>query len=488
MEHTIKTRFAPSPTGFIHIGSLRTALYNYLFAKKNKGKAILRIEDTDVKRSIKGATDNLVKTLNNVGLNFDEGLILKGNKITEVGENEPYLQSKRIKIYKEHLEKLLANGNAYYCFCSEERLAKMRETQIKRKEAPKYDGHCRNLSSDKIKQLLKTSKSFIVRLKIPENKTIEFNDLIYGPIKVNSNEIDDQVLLKSDGFPTYHLANVIDDHLMDVTHVIRGEEWLPSTPKHLILYQAFEWSLPFFAHLPLIVNLDRSKLSKRQGDVAVEDYLKKGYLAEALINYIAFLGWNPKDEREFFNLEELIQEFSLEKINKAAAVFDLKKLQWFNAHYIKKLSIQDLKEKCKLFIKKKINENLLEKIVTIEQPRLTILNEIGEGNDYFYHEPNYPKGLLIFKKSNLDKTNFGLKKSLEILETVEEKNWQRESLTKILKEIVEKNKLLPGDVFWPIRVALSGKEQSPSPEELLWVFGKKESLKRIKKANLILNK
>lgn len=482
MDHTIKTRFAPSPTGYLHIGGLRTALYDFLFAKKNNGKAILRIEDTDKKRTVKGAVESLVETMSKVGLKFDEGVILKGKKVIEVGDAGPYFQSKRLKIYKKYLDQLIASGDAYYCFCSEERLAGMREDQAKRKEAPRYDGHCRNLSPDKIKQLLKTSKTKIIRLKIPENKFIEFNDLIYGQIKVNSNEIDDQVLCKSDGFPTYHLANVIDDHLMGITHVIRGEEWLPSTPKHIILYQAFKWELPFFAHLPLIVNLDRSKLSKRQGDVAVEDYLKKGYLPEALVNYIAFLGWNPKDEREFFTQNELIDEFDLKNINKASAVFDLNKLNWFNANYIRKLSVDDLIEKSRNFVDKKIDQDLLVRLITIEQSRLNNLGDLGERSKFILSRPKYSKDLLIFRKSNLEKTRIGLLKAEEILNSISPKKWQKEVLLDNLKDAVAKNNLTFGDLFWPVRAALCGEEKSPSPEELLWVLGKKESLTRINKA------
>ncbi len=329
----IKTRFAPSPTGYLHVGGLRTALYAYLFAKKNNGKFILRIEDTDQKRFVEGATENLINTLKWAGLEYDEGPNLDGS---DKGEFGPYTQSKRTEIYKEHANKLIESGHAYRCFCTKERLEEMREQQQKNKNAPMYDRHCCDLPESEIKANLEEGKVFVVRQKIPY-ELIKFKDLIRGNVQFHGKTIDDQVLVKSDGYPTYHLANVVDDHLMGITHVIRAEEWLPSTPKHIALYHAFGWEVPEFAHLPLLLNDDRSKLSKRQGDVAVEEYIKKGYLQESVINFVVFLGWNPGsgNEQEIFNMEELIKIFDLEKVHKAGAVFNLEKLDWFNWKWLK---------------------------------------------------------------------------------------------------------------------------------------------------------
>lgn len=323
----VRVRFAPSPTGFVHVGSLRTALYNYLFARHHGGKFVLRVEDTDRARYTEGAVENLLETLEWSGLSDDEGP--ENN-----GDFGPYYQSQRLNIYHEYIEKLISNNFAYPCFCSEERLAKIREEQIGKKLTPKYDGHCRHISGD---ELIKRRKSedHVIRLKIPPEGITKVSDIIRGEVQFQNEMIDDQVLLKSDGFPTYHLANVVDDHLMGITHVIRGEEWLISTPKHIILYDYFGWPIPQFAHLPLLLNPDRSKLSKRQGDVAVEDYRKKGYLPEALLNFVALLGWNRGDDEEIFSLEELIADFSLERVNKSGAVFNIEKLNWMNGIYIR---------------------------------------------------------------------------------------------------------------------------------------------------------
>ncbi|MBI4231980.1 glutamate--tRNA ligase, partial [Candidatus Peregrinibacteria bacterium] len=324
----IKTRFAPSPTGYLHVGGLRTALYSYLFARKNKGKFILRIEDTDQERYVEGALENLMKTLHWAGLEYDEGPMPDGS---EKGGHGPYIQSKRSEIYREQVQKLLDSGHAYRCFCSKERLDEMRERQKSNKEATMYDRKCLDLPESEIQKNLEAGIPFVIRQKVPY-ELIKFKDLIRGNVQFHGKTIDDQILVKSDGFPTYHLANVVDDHLMEITHVIRGEEWLPSTPKHIALYLAFGWQAPEFAHLPLLLNEDRSKLSKRQGHVAVEEYIKAGYTKEAVLNFVAFLGWNPGagEEKEIYTLTELVEAFSLEKVHKAGAIFNLEKLDWFN--------------------------------------------------------------------------------------------------------------------------------------------------------------
>ncbi len=476
----IKTRFAPSPTGYLHIGGLRTALYNYLYAKQNKGKFVLRIEDTDQKREVKGALESLMQTLKNLGLNWDEGP-KRGiiTKITNKGQNGPYLQSKRLKIYQKYAQKLLESGQAYYCFCSEERLANLKQEQEEKKLPPKYDGLCQKLSPEEINSKLKAENLKVIRLKVPQNREVVFNDLIRGQIKFKASEIDDQILMKSDGFPTYHLANVVDDHLMKITHVIRGEEWLSSTPKHILMYGAFAWTPPFYAHLPHLLNSDKTKLSKRQGDVAVENYLVKGYLPEALINYVALLGWHLPGDREIFSLSELIKEFSLERVRSSGAIFDINKLNWFNCHYIRQLPEKELLKKCAKFLPN-INKNTLLKILKVERERLDNLSEIGEKVKFFLELPDYDALILIFKKSTKEITFKGLKLSLSALENINDKSWQKENLNQALLKVVGDNNLTNGDIFWPIRVAVSGQAKSPSPEEIMEVLGKKESLKRIK--------
>ncbi|HNV96993.1 MAG TPA: glutamate--tRNA ligase [bacterium] len=467
---TIKTRFAPSPTGYLHIGGLRTALYNYLFAKKNKGKFILRIEDTDRTRYVKDADKQLVNIIKSFNLKFNKG---------------PIYQSRRLKIYKKYADLLVKEKKAYYCFCTKERLDDLRENQEKNKQVPKYDRHCLNLSSEEIQEKLKNKEPYVIRMKLPDNEIITFNDLVYGEVKINTNDLDDQVLIKSDGFPTYHLAVVIDDHDMGITHVIRGEEWLPSTPKHILLYKMFNWPIPNFAHLPLLLNPDRSKLSKRQGDVAAEDFIKKGYLPQALINYVAFLGWNPKTEKEIYSMNELINDFEIPKINKAGAVFDINKLNWINANYIR--NIVENKDKNKKdykyilnFIKNILpNTNRAEDILQIFSPRLNNIQELKELSRFIFELSDYNKNLLIFKKSNIDLTKNGLNVAIKILSRIEDTNWNQENLNNTLNNALKEENLAPGDVFWPIRVALSGLEKSPSPTEILYLLGKTESLNRI---------
>ena len=356
MSKKIITRFPPSPTGYLHVGSLRTALYNYLFSKKNKGKFYLRIEDTDQKRKIEGAEENLKKILKEFNINWDNKKVM--------------IQSERINIYKEYAEKLVASDNAYYCFCPKERLDDLRKNQQQKNLPPIYDRYCLNLSKNEIEKN-KIQKKFVIRFKVKTNGITEIKDLVREKVNFDNKILDDPIIIKSDGFPTYHLASVIDDHEMGITHIIRGEEWLPSVPKHIMLYKAFGWNIPEFAHLPLLLNPDRSKLSKRQGDVAVEDYLKKGYLKETLLNFVLLLGWNPGNEKEIFSLNEMIKEFSLEKVHKSGAIFNVQKLDWLNSEYIKKLNPTEFKKLATPFFKKNI-ANIpiginLEKIFPIDK-------------------------------------------------------------------------------------------------------------------------
>lgn len=507
-EKKVRVRFAPSPTGYLHIGGLRTALYNYLFARKNGGDFIVRLEDTDQKRFVEGATESLVKTLAWSGINWSEGPYEKsevGNLkskeildsknypgVVEVGELGPYIQSERLELYKKYAEQLVADGKAYYCFCKPERIEKVREQQIKDKQAPRYDRYClTNVTLEQINAKLKEKCPYTIRLKVPENEVIEFEDAVRGKVSFNSKNIDDQILFKSDGFPTYHLANVIDDHLMQITHVIRGEEWLPSTPKHILLYRAFGWQAPVFGHIPLLLNPDKSKLSKRQGDVAVEDYIAKGYLKEALINFVALLGWNEGQgsTQEIFSMEELIEKFELEKVHKAGAVFDLKKLDWINGQYIKKLSDEELLNQAKSFFEKqdffanatdeKKTDAYLIKVLTVEKERLSKFADAGTENKFFFEEIAYDKSMLTWKTNTEQQTIESLKSAQTVLENIAEEKWTREILEEKLLEAAGDKR---GDLLWPLRVALTGAQKSPSPFECAWVLGKNESIERLENA------
>jgi glutamyl-tRNA synthetase len=493
----IRTRFAPSPTGFVHIGSLRTALFAFLFARHNQGVNVLRIEDTDQNRKVEGAVENLVKIMKEVGIEFDEGFYTKedGN-IEERGEFGPYLQSRRLEKYKVAADQLLENGNAYFCFCDEERLAEVRKEQMALKKPAMYDRKCKKLSKEEIiakqEEFKKAGKNPVIRFAIPEEGTTTINDLIYGEITYDHKVLDDQVIIKSDGFPTYHLAVVVDDHFMEITHVIRGDEWIPSTPKHLLLYKALGWQPTQFAHLPLILNPDKTKLSKRQGDVAVEDFLKHGYLKEALINFVAFLGWNPKTEKEIFSLEELISQFDLKNVNKSGAVFDDNKLDWFNSQYIKQLNNEALVEKLKPFWKEsgikieKFDNNYLSAVAGLEKERLKKLSEIGDRTKYFFTQPEYESTLLVWKKSTAKETKEKLSALLITFGNFNESDFSKETLETKTKQFIEQKNFDNGSVLWPLRTALTGLEKSPGPFEvastLALGLGKNEIIKRIEKA------
>lgn len=518
----VRTRFAPSPTGYLHVGGLRTALYNYLYAKKNQGTFILRIEDTDQKRFVEGAREHLMEMMKWANLTYEEGPDADG-------KFGPYIQSERTEIYQKYAQELLDKKAAYRCFCTQERLDEMRAHQEKQKKAPMYDRHCLYLSEEEIQKKLDEGVPYVIRQKIPSAEVVKFDDHIRGKVSFAAKTLDDQVLLKSDGFPTYHLANVVDDHLMEITHVIRGEEWLPSTPKHILLYQAFGWQHPDFAHIPLLLNKDRSKLSKRQNDVSVEDYIKKGYLKEAIINFIAFLGWHPgsAEESEIFTLEELSEKFTLEKVHKAGAIFDVEKLDWFNWQWHRKnhhdnlkkiaqeidpnVSIEnpkkgefaykfDDKSKQDSFASKraeallklcgeyldekyKSNEDLLNKgLITVEEKILKNPKEINDYIGFYFELGQYDINLLTHEKMKVDleMAKKALENSLETLEKLDD--FSEENLQKTLLELVQKLELKNGQVLWPLRSALTGLQYSPGVFEIAWVLGKEETLKRIKKA------
>lgn len=479
----VRLRFAPSPTGEVHLGSARTALFDYLFARQHGGVHVLRIEDTDQARYVPGAMERFFEDLAWLGIEFDESP-QKG------GPFSPYISSERKEIYQTHARILLDRGFAYKCWCTPERLSRMRETQIAAKQAPRYDRHCLNLPAAERLANETQDIPYVVRMKIPPGQT-KFVDLVRGEVVIDNGEIDDQVLLKSDGFPTYHLAATVDDHLMNITHVLRTEEWLPSTPKHLILYAMLSWAPPLFAHLPLVLNKERRKLSKRRDGEAVwiGTYRRQGYLPEAMVNYLAFMGWNPGDEREFFTLDELVNEFSIERVHSAGAIFDLDKLRFMNAHYLRKMSDSQLVKKLHagnfLSVHNDLPADQLAKWVRVFRDRCQTLGEFEPQISQLITLQDYPADRLIFRKSDLNRTRAGLDFAGAILTETPETVWDStEALQKMLEQF-DTVKLTVGDVFWPVRVALSGLEASPSPAELLWVLGKGESLRRLR---LALNK
>jgi len=472
----IRVRFAPSPTGFVHVGSLRTALYNYLFAKHHDGKFVLRVEDTDRARYTEGAVENLLKTLKWSGLSYDEGPEIEG-------DFGPYFQSDRLNIYHDHVEKLISKNYAYPCFCSEERLEKMRDEQIRKKLTPKYDEHCRHIPEDELIKRRK-SENHVIRLKVPSEGTTKVSDIIRGEVEFQNEMIDDQVLLKSDGFPTYHLANVVDDHLMEITHVIRGEEWLISTPKHILLYEYFGWTIPRFAHLPLLLNPDRSKLSKRQGDMAVEDYMKKGYLPEALLNFVALLGWNRGDDEEIFSLEDLIADFTLERVNKSGAVFNIEKLNWMNGNYIRKLpqekylaiALETMKNNSIDAGDKKTNEQIALAI----RNSLETVNDIKERSKLFLSDGpiDYSESALEWIKTGSSKQVF--KSMITEIEKIPEITLDN---FKTVMNNVQKNTGLKGKEIWmPVRSALTGLTAGPELPQVIQIFGKVKILKLLEQA------
>lgn len=466
---TVKTRFAPSPTGPLHIGGARTALYSYLWAKKNKGEFLLRIEDTDRARYQPEAESTITKGLEWLSLQWD-GPTVK--------------QSERLNRYKKIAEELVLQQKAYYCFCTEERLELMRTVQRKKGRAPKYDRECLRLGESIIAKKLNDGEPHVLRLRIPGDEQIKFVDLIRGQIAFNSSELDDQILLKSDGFPTYHLANVVDDHDSNITHVIRGEEWIPSTPKHVLLYAALGWEPPQFAHLSLFVNKGGGKLSKREGAQSILDYKRLGYLPEAVVNFIAFLGWNPKTEKEFFTLEELVEHFDLRDVNIANPIFDTTKLDWYNGHYIRKLPLESLVDLCTPYLPK-AEPAYLKNIVALERERLKKIADITEAADYFFVERvPLELALLRWKTNTNEITKEHLKRLVSFLQSLD--SWSKDSLENALLAWIQKEGLSNGDILWPMRVALTGKRASPSPFEVAAVLGKEKTLSRIQDAVNVL--
>lgn len=485
---SIVTRFAPSPTWYLHIWSLRTVLYNYLYAKQNDGKFLLRIEDTDRSRYVDGSVENLMQVLASVWLIADEWP-------NNPWANGPYFQSERLDTYQQYIQQLLDEDKAYYCFCSSERLTKLREEQQSLWLPTRYDKKCRYLTPEEIKEKLDAGVPYTIRLKVPDNTEISFHDTIRWKITVPSKDVDEQVLMKTDGFPTYHFAVVVDDYLMGVTDIIRGDEWIPSTPKHVLLYEAFWWEMPKFSHVPPLVWENRKKLSKRTGDVSVEVFLEKWYLTEALINYIALLGWNPKTTEEIFTLWELIERFKLEDVHKAWAVFDTERLDWFNAKYITSYEIETLWNKLKTYLNRYDKEYLEEisqfdewfvlKILQELQTRMKKLSDFHELTAFFFRDiKDLDTELIVNKKMKIE-TVADAKKSLELALNIL-KDWDIntddiESIKIVFIEQIKKGGMKNGQVLWPVRVALSMEQFSPGALELIHIFWKEKSIERIQK-------
>ena len=479
----IRTRFAPSPTGRMHVGNLRTALYAYLIAKHEGGDFILRIEDTDQERLVEGAVDIINRTLEETGLVHDEGP-------DKDGGCGPYVQSERqaAGIYLEYAKKLIDKGEAYYCFCDKERLESLRTT-VAGKEISIYDKHCLHLSKEEVETNLAAGKPYVIRQNNPTEGTTTFEDEIYGDITVDNSELDDMILIKSDGFPTYNFANVVDDHLMGITHVVRGNEYLSSSPKYNRLYEAFGWEVPVYVHCPLITDENHQKLSKRSGHSSFEDLLEQGFLTEAVVNFVALLGWSPADNQEIMSLEELVEKFDYHHMSKSPAVFDYTKLKWMNGEYIKKLDFDTFYEKAEPYIKEVVTKDYdLKKIAKMVQSRIEIFPDIKEHIDFFEELPEYSVDMYTHKKM---KTNAqtSLEVLTEILPVLEaQEDYSNDALYAVLCDYVAQKGCKNGYVMWPIRTAVSGKQMTPGgATELMEVLGKEESIARIKKGIELLN-
>ena len=480
----VRTRFAPSPTGYMHVGNLRTALYAYLLTKSKGGKFILRIEDTDQERYVEGAVNIIYNTLKQTGLIWDEGPDIGG----PVG---PYIQSERMGMFKEYALKLIESGHAYYCFCDKDRLEEVKTLQKASGMATKYDGHCRNLSKEEIDEKLAAGVPYVIRQKIPQEGTTTFHDLIFGDITVENSTLDDQILIKADGMPTYNFANVVDDHTMGITHVIRGNEYLSSTPKYNLLYEAFGWEIPTYIHCSPVMKNSTEKLSKRNGDASFQDLIAKGYLKDAVLNYIALLGWSPKGDREIFSLEEMIKEFDVSGISKSPAIFDIVKLNYINSEYIKALSLEQFHEIALPWIRESVKRTDVDTkfIASVLQNRTEVLNQIPEKIDFIDELPQYDIEMYTHKKmkTNSQTSLEALNAILPVLEELEDFTF--ENIHTALFELISKLEVKNGYILWPLRVATSGKQFTPGGGvEICTILGKEESIRRIKRGIQLLSK
>ncbi|HNV44848.1 MAG TPA: glutamate--tRNA ligase [Candidatus Woesebacteria bacterium] len=468
----IRTRMAPSPTGEMHVASMATLLKNYAFAKRHHGQFILRIEDTDKTREVPNGVEQIQAIIRKFGLDWDEG---PGKD----GPYGPYIQSQRINIYQEKAQELVAKGQAYYCFCSKQRLEEVRQQQQANHQLPRYDQHCRYLSEEEVQKKLAAGESYVIRLKVPANQDIVFTDLLRGEISFNSNLVDDQVLLKSDGYPTYHLAVVVDDHLMKISHVMRGEEWISSTPKHVLLYQAFGWDLPIFAHFPLFLNPDgKGKMSKRKGTVSAQSFLDRGYLPEALLNFLMILGWARKDQKEIMSLEEYIEAFDPRDLSVNSVVFDVKKLDWLNGIYIRKLDRPELKKRLQPFIPPAFPHQKIDSILDLVYERLVTLADFAELTDFFYKEIDYSTTTLLKKAQDqpglVDEQIQETKRVIASLDVVD-----ANSLEKCIRQLQEKHDWHKGQYFMMLRIAMTGRTATPPLFETMAVLGKDLILERL---------
>nr|WP_330376253.1 glutamate--tRNA ligase [Butyrivibrio sp. AE3004] len=476
MSQKIRTRYAPSPTGRMHVGNLRTALYAYLISKHEGGDFILRIEDTDQERYVEGATEIIYRTLEKTGLIHDEGPDKDGG----VG---PYVQSERQKqgLYLKYAKELVDKGEAYYCFCTPERLATLTQV-IDGKEVSVYDKHCLHLSKEEIEKNLAEGKPYVIRQNNPTEGQTTFNDELYGDITVDNSELDDMVLIKSDGYPTYNFANVVDDHLMGITHVVRGNEYISSSPKYNRLYDAFGWEVPKYIHCPLITDEDHHKLSKRSGHSSFEDLIEQGFLAETVVNFVALLGWSPEDNTEIMSLQDLVEKFDYKRINKSPAVFDYTKLRWMNGEYLKKMDDDKFYELALPYMKETIKKDLdLHKIATMIKTRIEIWPDIAEMIDFFEEMPEYDISIYKHKKMKTDEASSlsVLKELLPILEAQED--YSNDALYGKLQEYIKEKEYKNGYVLWPIRIAVSGKAMTPcGATEAMEIIGKDETLKRLR--------
>ena len=480
----VRTRFAPSPTGKMHVGNLRTALYEFLIAKHAGGDFILRIEDTDRERYVEGAVDTIYRTLEAAGLKHDEGPdIDKGYG--------PYIQSERQAsgLYLEYAKKLIETGHAYYCFCDKERLATLKTSVGEDgKEITMYDKHCLNLSKEEIQANLEAGKPYVIRMNMPTEGTTTFTDELYGEITVENSELDDMILIKSDGYPTYNFANVIDDHLQEITHVVRGNEYISSSPKYQRLYDAFGWEAPKYVHLPLITDENHKKLSKRSGHSSYEDLVGQGFLPEAIVNYIALLGWSPENNQEIFSLDELIKNFDYHKVNKSPSVFDIQKLKWMNGEYIKAMDNEKFYEMALPYVKQVITKDLdLNPIMDMVKTRIEIFPDICEMIDFFEELPEYNPQMYTHKKMKTNSEN-SLEVLQELLPVLEETDdYSVEGLHDVVFEYIAKKECKNGQALWPLRTAVSGKQMTPAGAfEIMAVIGKEESISRVKKGIQLL--
>ena len=478
----VRTRFAPSPTGRMHVGNLRTALYTYLIAKHEGGDFILRIEDMDQERYVEGAVDIIYRTMEKTGLIHDEGP-------DKDGGYGPYVQSERQRsgIYMEYAKKLVEKGEAYYCFCTQERLDSLKKN-VNGEEIMAYDKHCLGLSKEEVEANLKAGMPFVIRQNNPKEGTTTFHDDIYGDISVDNSELDDMVLIKSDGYPTYNFANVVDDHLMGITHVVRGNEYLSSSPKYNRLYEAFGWEVPVYVHCPTITNEEHKKLSKRSGHSSFEDLLEQGFLTEAIVNFVALLGWSPAGNQEFFTLEELVKEFDYHNMSKSPAVFDMTKLRWMNGEYLKKMDFEPFYAQAEPYLKAVITKPLdLKKIAAMVKTRIEVFPDIAAQVDFFETLPEYDPEMYVHKKMKTTKETSleTLKEVLPLLEAQED--YSNDALYETLAAYVAEKGVKTGFVMWPIRTAVSGKQMTPAgATEIMEVLGKEESLERIRKGIALL--